>query len=158
MPPLHAGEIVLSVFEPDLNGALQFSASTLLLTSERMISDSGGAGWTSWPLKAALSLHHSDHAGVGTLALHDGQDCVMRWRFTLAIDVAAVRLMQQFEKAQAHRIDEPAADEGAPRCPSCQSPLAEDSEECPLCHRELLQPASTWVLFRLWRFARPYKM
>ena len=94
MPPLHAGEIVLSVFEPDLNGAMQFSASTLLLTSERMISDSGGGGWTSWPLKAALSLHHSDHAGVGTLALHDGQDCVMRWRFTLAIDVAAVRLMQ----------------------------------------------------------------
>jgi ATP-binding cassette subfamily B protein len=27
-----------------------------------------------------------------------------------------------------------------------------------VCHRELLEPVSTWVLFRLWRFARPYKM
>ena len=27
-----------------------------------------------------------------------------------------------------------------------------------MCHRELLEPVSTWVLFRLWRFARPYKM
>jgi ATP-binding cassette subfamily B protein len=156
---LRPGETVLVTLEVDLNASLQFAASKVLLTTERIISDSDGEGWTSWPLKNSLSLHHSDHAGVGCLALHDGEQCVALWRFTLAQDIAAVRLLQQFERQQA-LLDGAAddSDEYATRCPSCHSPLPDDSEECPLCHRELVQPASTWVLFRLWRFARPYKM
>ena len=156
---LRPGETVLVTLEVDLNASLQFAASKVLLTTERMISDSDGEGWTSWPLKTSLSLQHSDHAGVGSLALLDGEQCVARWRFTLAQDIVAVRLLQQFERQQAllaGAADD--SDEHAANCPSCHSPLPEDSEECPLCHRELVQPASTWVLFRLWRFARPYKM
>jgi len=156
---LRPGETVLVTLEVDLNASLQFAASKVLLTTERMISDSDGEGWTSWPLKTSLSLQHSDHAGVGSLALLDGEQCVARWRFTLAQDIVAVRLLQQFERQQAllaGAADD--SDEHATRCPSCHSPLPDDSEECPLCHRELVQPASTWVLFRLWRFARPYKM
>ncbi len=159
LPPLRDGENILATLEPDLNAALQFEHSKVFLTTERIISDSDGAGWTSWPLTAELSVHHGDHGGVATLALHDARGALARWRFTLAQEVGAQRFIQCFEKIQAARAGQPLpADDGAARCPSCQARLPEESEECPVCHRELLEPVSTWVLLRLWRFARPYKM
>lgn len=159
LPPLNAGEQVLATMEPDLDTALRFLSSRVLLTTDRIISDSDGHGWVSWPLTSELSLHHTDHAGVATLALHNAQACLARWRFTLEQEVGAIRLMQQFERAQITRSGQTlTTDEAAARCPSCQSPLPEESEECPVCHRELLQPVSTWVLFRLWRFAKPYRL
>jgi ATP-binding cassette subfamily B protein len=36
-------------------------------------------------------------------------------------------------------------------------PLPPDQEECPACSSENLTAPSTWTLFRLWRFAKPYK-
>ncbi len=158
-PPLHSGEQVLATLEPDLDATLTFATGRVLLTTERIISDSDGAGWASWALDPELSLHHSDHGGVATLALHGRQAVLARWRFTLEQEVGAIRFIQQFDKVQAARAGQaPADDDGAARCPSCQSALPDDSEECPVCHRELLEPVSTWVLFRLWRFAKPYKM
>ncbi len=158
-PPLNAGEHLLATFEPDLNGALQFARGRVLLTTERIISDSDGGRWTSWALDSGLTLHHGDHGGVAVLALHDHDRRLACWRFTLEQEVGAIRFIQSFDKVQAARTGQPLpADEGGPRCPSCQASLPDDSEECPVCHRELLEPVSTWVLFRLWRFARPYKM
>ncbi len=158
-PVLKSGEILLASMEPDLDEAMQFSVSRILLTTDRMISHSVGSGWSSWPLHEGLSLLHADHAGVATLSLHDHERCLARWRFTLEQEVGALRLLQAFERIQASRAGQPiASDDGTARCPSCQSALPEESEECPVCHRELLEPVSTWVLFRLWRFARPYKM
>ncbi len=158
-PPLHREEQILASLEPDLGASLKFSASRVLLTTDRILSDSDGPGWTSWHLQPELSLHHSDHGGVATLALHNDQACLARWRFTLEQEVLAIRFIQQFERIQATRSGHVfAADDASARCPSCQSPLPEESEECPVCHRELLQPVSTWVLLRLWRFAKPYKM
>ncbi len=157
--PLNPGEHLLATLEPDLNGALQFARSRVLLTTERIISDSDGGRWSSWPLDAGLTLHHGDHGGVAVLALHDRDRLVARWRFTLEQEVGAIRFIQNFEKVQAARAGQILqADDAGPRCPSCQAALPEESEECPVCHRELLEPVSTWVLFRLWRFARPYKM
>jgi ATP-binding cassette subfamily B protein len=75
----------------------------------------------------------------------------------------ALRLVAAFEALQARRLrhgsmhatagdgDEPAL------CPSCKAPLPADSDECPLCSREVQAVPSTWVLLRLWRFARPYQ-
>ena len=159
LPPLQPSEQILATLEPDLDAALRFSSSKVLLTTDRIISDSDGHGWVSWPLTSQLTLHHTDHAGVATLALHNPQACLARWRFTLEQEVSAIRLMQHFERVQITRAGQIlSTDEAAARCPSCQSPLPEESEECPVCHRELLQPVSTWVLFRLWRFARPYRL
>ena len=158
-PPLRAHEHVLATLEPDLNLALQFASSRLLLTTERMISHSDGEGWSEWPLQPELTLHHTDHGGVATLALHNQQGMLVRWRFTLAQEVSALRFIQHFEKVQAARGGQVAAPEDAgARCPSCHALLPDQSEECPVCHRELLEPVSTWVLLRLWRFAKPYKM
>ncbi len=158
-PPLRAHEHVIATLEPDLNPALQFANSRLLLTTERMISHSDGDGWSEWPLLPALTLHHSDHGGVATLALHDQLGALAHWRFTLAQEVSALRFIQHFEKIQAARGGQSLAPEDAgARCPSCHALLPDQSEECPVCHRELLEPVSTWVLLRLWRFAKPYKM
>ena len=158
-PPLRAHEHVLATLEPDLNPALQFTSSRLLLTTERMISHSDGEGWSEYPLQPGFTLHHSDHGGVATLALHDEQGTVATWRFTLAQEVSALRFIQHFEKVQAARGGQVLTpEESGARCPSCHALLPNQTEECPVCHRELLEPVSTWVLLRLWRFAKPYKM
>jgi ATP-binding cassette subfamily B protein len=124
-----------------------------------MISHSDGEGWSEYPLQPGFTLHHSDHGGVATLALHDEQGTVATWRFTLAQEVSALRFIQHFEKVQAARGGQVLTpEESGARCPSCHALLPNQTEECPVCHRELLEPVSTWVLLRLWRFAKPYKM
>ncbi len=42
-------------------------------------------------------------------------------------------------------------------CPVCLSPKPANSDACPTCDPEEDAPPSTWTLFKLWRFARPYK-
>src|SRR6218665_2870412 len=44
-------------------------------------------------------------------------------------------------------------------CASCPfpRPTPPDSAACPACARAQPAPTSTWVLLRLWRFARPYR-
>ena len=155
-PELHEGETVLATMEPDLDAEMRFVSSRVLLTNLRMISDSAGGGWISWTLQPGMKLEHTDHAGVGTLSLHDAQSCLERWRFTLEQEVGAIRLLRQYERLEASQAGLAIPEvEGAALCPSCQSPLPDETEECPTCHRELLEPVSTWVLFRLWRFAKP---
>ena len=83
-PELLEGETVLATMEPDLDAEMRFATSRVLLTNQRMISDSAGGRWISWPLQPGMKLEHSDHAGVGTLSLHNAQGCLVRWRFTLA--------------------------------------------------------------------------
>jgi len=155
--PLLPNENVLTTLEVDLDERLHFARARLQLTEQRLI-DARGA----WPLRPDLSLRHHDHAGVGTLELHDGSGRLALWRFTLAQNVQALRLVRLFEQrieqlAQAGHAhpDEDGAD--PTRCPTCHAPLPPDSDDCEICTRELTTPPSTWVLLRLWRFARPYR-
>jgi ATP-binding cassette subfamily B protein len=106
--------------------------------------------------RPALSLRHFDHAGVATLELHLGDNRLDSWRFTLAANVQALRLIRLFDKQAALDNGTPAADDIA-LCPLCDAILPPDSDECPACTRELHTAPSTWVLLRLWRFARPYR-
>ena len=157
-PDLRPGEIILATLETNLDGALRFARTAVFLTSERMISDSGGAGCMSWDLNTALFLRHSDHAGVATLALHDQESCLASWRFTLGRDLAAVALIHAFERVQAARAGTlSAADDDITHCPICNATLTDESDDCPACQPDAVKPTSTWVLLRLWRFARPYK-
>ena len=152
---------VWASLELDLDLAGHFQRSELTLTAQGLSwRGNGEAAAQTWPLRTGLRLQHTDRGGVGLLSLHDEHQRLAQWRFTLERDVAAVRLVQQFERAvlalqgQAH--DHEGEDEAA-RCPSCNAPLPDDSEDCEVCNRELLQPPSTWVLLRLWRFAKPYQ-
>ena len=42
-------------------------------------------------------------------------------------------------------------------CPVCESTIPRGNDECPNCAKTLNAPPSAWTLFRLWRFAKPYK-
>ena len=150
-------EQVVAVLETDLDLNLVFSPGQVVLTNRRLLARSpGDAGWAAWPLRSGLSLQHHDHAGVGTLALHDAAARLACWRFTLAHNVAALRLNDRFaEQLAAHLTGQPVEHTDETVCPTCKAPLEPDQEACPICSRELHEAPSTWTLFRLWRFARP---
>lgn len=158
-------ENVLCTLTVDLDSQLRFATGLLALTDRRLLARGPGGEWASWPTVdatgkglAGLSLRHFDHAGVGTLELHQDGRRLAGWRFTLGANVQALRLVRLFVQQQAAQglAEAPPADEAA-LCPECDLPLPPDSEECPACARELHTPPSTWVLLRLWRFAHPYR-
>lgn len=155
-------ENVLCTLLVDLDQQLRFAQGQLVLTDRRLLARSPRGEWSSWPLMGAddtpvpgLVLRHFDHAGVGTLELHDlGSQPNRRlasWRFTLGFNVQALRLVRLFGQRLA------AAPDHLSPCPECGLPLPPDSDECPACARVVHTPPSTWVLLRLWRFARPYR-
>ena len=156
-------ENVLSTLTVDLDHRLCFSRGLVALTDRRLWAyeanpPTGEGQWRSWPLGQGLALHHFDHAGVGTIELHDAHTRRASWRFTLGANVQALRLIKQFELQLATLAQGAAQIRDNPSlCPQCKSPLPPDSDECPLCARELQTPPSTWVLLRLGRFARPYR-
>ncbi|MFM2050268.1 MAG: hypothetical protein RL682_759, partial [Pseudomonadota bacterium] len=156
---LYPEENVLTSLEVDLNQTLQFVRGVVVVTNLRLLSRVGNqASWQHWNYRADLVLHHHDHAGVGHLDLLDASGLLATWRFTLGQNLQAIRVVDQF---QAH-LD--SAVSGRPLvqalkniCPSCKAPLEPDQEECPICTKVVHTPPSTWTLFRLWRFAKPYQ-
>ncbi len=155
---LQRDEIVLAVLEVDLDTRLFFVNSLVLATNQRLLSRAGSSEWHSWPYQAGLKLTHHDHAGVGHLSLLSDQGLLGSWRFTLGRNLQAIRLQDQFQTQLHSHVTglAPVVAEGH-RCPSCKAPLAPDQEECPICTKVMHTPPSTWTLFRLWRFAKPYK-
>ena len=153
----------LASLETDLSEDLRFVPGLLTVDATRL------RAWTravngepqadgDWPLGRGLSLRQSDHAGVGQIEVFNAQGRLAVWRYTLAQQVAATRLVNQFALAQQ------ALEEGRPpqlvmqaTCPLCKAPLDPDQEDCPSCAQENTTPPSTWMLLRLWRFAKPYQ-
>jgi ATP-binding cassette subfamily B protein len=177
---VHLGENVLAWLEVDLNNELRFKKILVILTDQRVIStDDAQKSWNFYPLSPDLNLRVMDHAGVGTLALQQGGRRLAAWRFTLGLEAAVLRWKLRFENQQAQSAQtvqsasfigkslqgtedtglvEPGV--GALRhvlCPICQNVVDEADEECPVCLEKEQAPPSTWTLFKLWRFARPYQ-
>jgi ATP-binding cassette, subfamily B, bacterial len=72
--------------------------------------------------------------------------------------VLAMRLQEVWNARQlALRTGRPLVTLESPRCPQCKLPLESSGDACAVCAREVHLPPSTWGLFRLWRFAKPYK-
>ena len=122
--------------ELDLDGDLRFNKSLLLFSGDALVW-TDGSRHQSWPVHPGVHLKHSDHAGVGCLRLEEGGTLLASWHYTLAVNSQALRLEAAFKNdlIASHR------------------PFGLLSEE------ELLddRPPSTWTLFKLWRFAKPYK-
>ena len=173
---VHLGENVLAWLEVDLNDELRFKKNLVILTDQRVIStDDAQKSWNFYPLSPDLSLRVMDHAGVGTLALQQGARRLAAWRFTLGLEAAVLRWKLRFENQQQsvqsasflgkllQGTDDTGHLEpgiGAMRhvlCPICQNVVDEADEECPVCLEKEQAPPSTWTLFKLWRFARPYQ-
>ncbi len=152
-------ESVLAAVEIDLDAQLRFRPGLLAVTEHRLLAKApGGAGWSEWPLQPGLELVHHDHAGVGSLELHDRSGRLVHWRYTLGHNPAALRLIAQFaQQCDALVSGKPVEAPEVPVCDSCKAPLPPDQDECPICTKEIHTPPSTWTLFRLWRFAKPYQ-
>ncbi|WP_019142337.1 ABC transporter ATP-binding protein [Noviherbaspirillum massiliense] len=156
---LEPDEIVLASLELDLDASLRFMSGIVAVTDRRLLSATSGKGdWKEWPYRADLRLLHHDHAGVGTLELHDDNARLANWRYTLGHNPEALRLIKHFDQQREAAVSGiPAIAPQEDVCASCKAPLPPDQDECPICTRELQTPPTTWTLFRLWRFAKPYK-
>jgi ATP-binding cassette subfamily B protein len=153
------GENVLSSVEVDLDAKLRFTKGILVVTNRRLIARAPGeSAWRDWAYQGGLQLKHHDHAGVGHLELIDATGRLAAWRFTLGQNLQAIRVLDAFRQQLDSVINgrQPAIVEQNV-CPSCKAPLEPDQEECPICTKVLYTPPSTWTLFRLWRFATPYR-
>jgi len=155
---LQSGEVILAELVFDLDHQLHFVKGLVLVTNRRVHSRAPDASWHAWDYQPGLSMHLYDHAGVGHLELLDNQGRLAHWGFTLACNLQAIRLVDQFQVHQSSFVsgEPPILPEGH-ICPSCKAPLAADQDECPICTKVIHTPPSTWTLFRLWRFAKPYR-
>ncbi|MBW0170864.1 MAG: ABC transporter ATP-binding protein/permease [Hydrogenophaga sp.] len=139
----------------DLDSHLHFRTQTLLLTRQKFTLEGH-----EWPLAPGMELRLSDHAGVGMLELLNAEERVAVWRFSMGEHGRAARLVDQFQRLMVQRSEAPAAhiDDAARTCPQCNAALPPDTDECAECAPDVPQATpSTWVLLRLWRFARPYR-
>nr|WP_314540304.1 ABC transporter ATP-binding protein [uncultured Massilia sp.] len=156
---LAPGENVLTSVEVDLDSKLRFTKGLIVVTDRRLLARAPGEStWHDWAYRDGLVLRHYDHAGVGHLELVDEQGLLGAWRFTLGQNLQAIRVLDQFrDQLESHRTGIAVQPPEQHTCPSCKAPLDPDQEDCPICTKVLHTPPSTWTLFRLWRFARPYQ-
>ncbi len=158
---LAAQENVLSAVEVDLDIKLHFVKGLIVVTDQRLLSRAPGeTEWKDWAYAATggLQLKHHDHAGVGHLELMNDKGRLASWRFTLGQNLLVIRLLDQFkEQLQSRLTGRPVQPVEQNVCPSCKAVLEPDQEECPVCTKVIYTPPSTWTLFRLWRFAKPYQ-
>jgi len=153
---LASEENVLAWLEVDLDDRLYFANSLLVLTGERLIWCVSNAqkNWHSLALHESQYMELSDHAGVGHLRLFDSQQQLADWRFTLGRHLQATALLTRFNQRMAGQS------EGVAQawCEVCHAPLVGADANCRSCELAQDEPqASTWSLFRLWRFAKPYQ-
>ena len=153
------GEQVQAWLETDLDQDLKFANGLVLVTNRRLLAQAAGqTAWLEWSLAAGLKLNHHDQAGVGALELIDDHGRLATWRYTLARNLAALRVITEFDLHRDSLVSgQPVERPGEDVCPKCKAPLPPGEDECPICNREATVAPSTWTLLRLWRFARPYR-
>jgi ATP-binding cassette subfamily B protein len=157
--PLLAGETSVAVLETDLDAALRFGSGLIVVTDHRLLVKTPGAEWQSWSLAPELRLEHLDQAGIGRLELFDPRGRIASWPYTLNRNLAALRLLDEFAQQRdlLAGLSTCSARSAEDFCPKCHAALPPNEEDCPACARDAVAPPSTWTLFRLWRFARPYR-
>jgi len=157
----------LAWVEIDLNEILHFEKSLLTLDQKESsnvteISQIGEDGQIQhWTISGGHRLQLSDHAGVGHLSLYSEDGLIQTWHFTLALNNLITQFREAFEQRDellknfTSQEDPNASVISA--CPVCQSPIPINQTTCIVCDPETEIPPSTLTLFKLWRFAKPYK-
>lgn len=143
-PWLSQGETVLAWISTDLDPQLRFAPGMIVLTGRQLlVKGPYDMDWQAWTLEPGLKLQHHDHAGVGTLELHDTQARLGIWRYTLRNNSAALSLVERFERLHGQH--------GTAQTPPQQPDTLLGGSV------QATSAPSTWALLRLWRFARPYR-
>ncbi len=152
--------------EINLDEQLNFTEHLLVVTNQRLIcfeqADTHAATpnitVSAYPYRDGLKLRQRDHAGVYRLALFEHDSCIASWCYTLTSDASSARFIKQFaQQCESFVSGTPVAVEATEPCPKCRYPMTAELDECPQCASEIDTPPSTWTLFRLWRFAKPYQ-
>ena len=156
--PVKDLDSILAWVELDLDGDMRFEKSLLCLIPSGLIWVDGNRS-EFWPISSSLHLLHGDHAGVGHLKLELDDHLLRIWHFTLAVNPQVLRLQSSFRQLTSSHLEKQAeaSEYDKQVCPACLSPKPANSDACPTCDPEDDKPPSTWTLFKLWRFARPYK-
>ena len=149
--------------ELDLDQQMFFGKGLLVLWANRLDWFDESGKTQSWSLTPDLELSHFDHAGVGHLQLNSNQAKLSLWHHTLGLNTQISRFQRQFQVTLAELSQTPnqisalVNPEQVDYCPMCQSVLPPNQESCLNCESETETPPSTWTLFLLWRFAKPYQ-
>ncbi len=147
-------ENLLAHLELDLDPELYFAPGIVVLTTLRLLSRyRDDTVWQAWPHCPEFVLRHHDHAGVGNLELHDAASRLVTWRYTLGHNPEALHLIAEFESLGKRLIAGVPAD--APQAFD-EDDDAVDGQDADAVAAEEPSPSSA-ALFRLWRFARPYR-
>ena len=149
--------------EINLDNRLHFQKSLLVITDQRLLHiepqvlDSLPQA-VEFQYSTNFKLKYHDHAGVGKIELFEQDKRIAYWFLTLENNTAALRFVKQFaQQITSLKTGQAISIEPTEPCPKCQFPMTADQDECPQCSRTLDAPPSTWTLFRLWRFAKPYQ-
>ncbi|MCP5265458.1 MAG: ABC transporter ATP-binding protein [Burkholderiaceae bacterium] len=157
--PLPGGHPLLAFVETDLDEGLNFARGIVALTRGHLLAcQEGETHWRAWPMGPTQSLECRDYSGVGHLELMGPDERLAHWRYTLAAQPAVNRLIESFRASNAAAAPTGRADAAPPAtCETCRQALPAGSDECPRCESREDESPSTRTLFRLWRFARPYR-
>ena len=150
----------------NLDQKLQFTERLLVVTNQRLICFNQADIHATSPditviahaYREGLKLRQRDHAGVYKLTLFEHEAFIASWCYTLTSDASSARFMKQFaQQCESFVNSTPIPAEVTEPCPKCRYPMTAELDECPQCASEIDTPPSTWTLFRLWRFAKPYQ-
>ena len=154
-------EQIIAWLETDLDQQLYFSSGLIVLTNRRILAGSvKDEHWNTWHYQQDMKLTCQEHAGICSIELSDTNARLARWHCTLGKQQTIDQLTAGFARlintmdarttlsakkttGQADSIKNTSGNEN-------ESAHVQDSEIPPA-------PPSTWVLLRLWRFAKPYK-
>lgn len=160
---LMSAETMHGWLEINLDNKLYFKKSLLVITNQRLLhiepqTLETKAQTAEFQYDVNLKLEYRDHAGVGKIELFEQGKRTAYWFLTLENNTATLRFVKQFVQQINKLVTGQAISiEPTEPCPKCQFAMTADQDECPQCSRTLDAPPSTWTLFRLWRFAKPYQ-
>ena len=156
---LQSSEKILAVVELDLDSGLHFNNGILLITDMRILArESSQANWVEWPYHSGLTMTFHDRPSIGYLELSNEKVQLARWCFTRSHNLSARSLMDKF----AFQLEQHITGKQIPfvkkhKRTHNKYKLKRHREEVLLLGKPDQRSSTTSTLFRLWRFARPYR-
>ncbi|HEX7599575.1 MAG TPA: ABC transporter transmembrane domain-containing protein, partial [Polyangia bacterium] len=139
-PLLLPGESLRAVFQPDLDGQLQYCDGLVVLTDRRLLAkERPEAAVQAWPIDQVKRLHARDRGGLGTLEALGESSRLGCWYHTVGRAGAARDLADAFLRIATGQ--EPAGARDEALVPEGEKPAA---------------PANVRSIVRLFRFARAH--